>query len=520
MRYYRGEAWLHEALLFSYLPLLDTIHTLRDEHLTTKLTLSFSPILLEQLAQPDVLKRFDEFVTDRISAANADIAYYEGEAFNEHLRYLAIYQRDQFIAMQTFLKERLNGDFVGALRLLQETGMIEIAASAATSAYLPLLKSKTSLDAQVKVGIATYEKYFGQKPTSFVLPDHGYRPGLEDLMERHGIRLVFTEGHSIRGGQPSGAATGEVFGGYGAVRQQYSIADRFNQDARDLSTRYAYTIGNSDVAVLARSHSASFQVWGDVLGYPGDVDYRDFFRKSGTSHLFYWRVTGKNIADQQKDYYHPDWASFKIDQHAENFANMIGDLVRNHQNHRGTPGICMISYPMELFGWRWHEGVAWIGKMLRYISYNPGLQATTATESITLNPPTQAIDLYESSWGAGGRHFNWNNIDNSWMWSVIEDCAARMEELAVRYSNPTADEAATLAQAAREVLLLQSGDWQLLIATGEARMFAIQRFTQHVERFNYFASALEAGSADANAASEFFELDHVFADIDYTWFRP
>lgn len=520
MRYYRGETWLHEALLFSYLPTLEALHAMHDEGIPVHVTLSFSPVLLEQLAAPEVLTHFDEFVADRIRAANDDIAYYEGEAFNEHLRFLALDQRERFEAARNFLRDRLNGDIIGALRLMQEQGQVEIAASAATHAYLPLLHRPSSLEAQIKTGLTVYDRLFKRQATSFCLPDHAYRPGLEEALARHGIKVFFVEGHAVRGGEPSGAATGDVFGGYGSVKAQYSIIDRFNEDPRELSTRYAYTVGKSSVAVLARSHSASYQVWGSVLGYPGDFDYRDFHRKSGTSHLQYWRVTGKSIADQQKDYYHPDWAGYKIDQHAEHYAHMIGDLLRLHQGHRGTPGIVMVSYPLELFGWRWFEGVAWLSNMLRQINYNPDIRVLTATEAITAQPPKQSIDLYESSWGAGGRHFNWNNIDNAWMWEVVDSCAARMETLAARYNQPSPEEAETLAQAAREILLMQSGDWQLLISTGEAPMFAIQRFAQHVERFTYFAEALEKGGADAHAAQEFYERDQVFADIDYAWFRP
>ena len=123
---------------------------------------------------------------------------------------------------------------------------------------------------------------------------------------------------------------------------------------------------------------------------------------------------------------------------------MVGDLLRLHQSHRGTNGIVMISYPLELFGWRWHEGIEWLDKTLRQLHVTPDVSLNRLTDAITLYPPTEKIDLYESSWGAGGRHFNWNNADNSWMWDVIETCSARMEALALRYDTPTDDEAATL----------------------------------------------------------------------------
>jgi 1,4-alpha-glucan branching enzyme len=515
MRYYRGEAWLHEALLFSYLPVLEMLTRLQQDGIDARLTLSFSPVLLEQLAEPDMRPRFDAFVDERIRAAEDDIAHYSSaEAFNEHLRYLAALQRDSFQTARDFWHRQGEGGLIGALRALHSAGRIEIAASAATHAYLPLLP-ESALRPQIATGIAAYQRHFGVMPTSFMLPEHAYRPGIERLLSEYGVRLFFVEGHAVRGGDPSGAATGEVFGGYGAVKRQYAITDRFSADFRAFSTRDAYRVGDSDVIALARSHSASYQVWGEELGYPGDFDYRDFHRKAGTSRLHYWRVTGKHVGDEQKDYYHPDWAGYKIDQHAEHFSHMVGDLLRNFHTKHSRQGIVMSSFPMELFGWRWYEGVAWLERTLRDLAAHPDFRVTSASEAVALIPPALSLDLYESSWGAGGRHFNWRNPDNAWMWDEIARCTARMEPLATRFSGTSdPDLALTLAQAARELLLLQSGDWQLLIATGEARMYAMSRFAQHVERFDYFAAALEAGRAVADAAAEFYARDHVFPDID------
>jgi 1,4-alpha-glucan branching enzyme len=520
MRYYRGEAWLHEALLFSYVPLLHMLTRLQQDGVDARLTLSFSPVLLEQLAEPDMPARFAAFVDERIAAAEGDIAHYSSaEAFNEHLRYLAALQREAFQTARDFYHAHAADGLIGVLRSLHAAGRIEIAASAATHAYLPLLP-ESAVRAQIATGLAAFQRHFGITPTSFMLPEHAYRPGIERALAEHGVRLFFVEGHAVRGGTATGAATGEVFGGYGAVRRQYAITDRFHADARPFSTRDAYRVGDSEVIALARSHSASYQVWGEELGYPGDFDYRDFHRKAGTSRLHYWRVTGKHVGDEQKDYYHPDWAGYKVEQHAEHFAHMVGDLLRRFQEKHGRQGIVMSSFPMELFGWRWYEGIAWLERTLRDLAAHPDVRITSAGEAVAIIPPAMTLDLYESSWGAGGRHFNWRNPDNAWMWDEIARCTARMEPLAARHAD-TADPdlALTLAQAARELLLLQSGDWQLLIATGEARMYAMSRFAQHVERFDYFAAALEAGRALPDTAQEFYQRDHVFPDIDPRVFR-
>jgi 1,4-alpha-glucan branching enzyme len=67
-------------------------------------------------------------------------------------------------------------------------------------------------------------------------------------------------------------------------------------------------------------------------------------------------------------------------------------------------------------------------------------------------------------------------------------------------------------------LLLQSSDWPFLVTTGQAREYAIQRFSQHLERFNKLVDSLDDGQPNVQLAHELYELDKVFPDIDYRWF--
>ena len=93
-----------------------------------------------------------------------------------------------------------------------------------------------------------------------------------------------------------------------------------------------------------------------------------------------------------------------------------------------------------------------------------------------------------------------------------------MESLAAHYVRPSENEKLVLNQAARELLLLESSDWPFLVTTGQAREYAIQRFSQHLERFNKLADSLEINRPGVDFARELYELDKVFPDIDYRWY--
>lgn len=94
-----------------------------------------------------------------------------------------------------------------------------------------------------------------------------------------------------------------------------------------------------------------------------------------------------------------------------------------------------------------------------------------------------------------------------------------MERLANEHRGRFDDEAyrGVLNQAARELLLLESSDWPFLVTTGQARQYAIQRFSQHLERFNDLADSVEHGLPDGALAARLWERDRLFPDIDYRW---
>jgi 1,4-alpha-glucan branching enzyme len=162
--------------------------------------------------------------------------------------------------------------------------------------------------------------------------------------------------------------------------------------------------------------------------------------------------------------------------------------------------------------------VTWLGKVLRHLASDPDVELTTASKFVAEHPPAEVLHIPEGSWGAGGTHFTWDNPETHWMWRPIREIEQRMEALVQQFPVASDDERYVLNQAAREKLLLESSDWPFLVTTGQAREYAIQRFSQHIERFDQLVMSLEEGRPDHALAEEYWELDKVFPDIDYRWF--
>ncbi|MBZ0292705.1 MAG: DUF1957 domain-containing protein [Anaerolineae bacterium] len=565
-RWPHGEEWIHEAASETYIPLLQTLYDLKEEGINYKVTIGITPILAEQLADADVLDHFDEYLDEKIRAAKQDMDYFEDkkdiEVLNEdvsdvvedpprlvpqkvntadpHLRYLAEWYKNWFEQIKNAFDHRFNRDIIGAFRRLQEEGYIEITTSAATHGYLPLLGRDSSIRGQLLTGIQSYKRMFNRAPTGIWLPECAYRPayiedngkirpGIERFLSEYGLKVFFSETHTLTGGQPVGVAAGDVIGPYGAIKRRYVIPAAKTFPANRATTYQAYYVTDttsgtdaeqhSGVAVIGRNNRSGMQVWSADIGYPGDVDYREFHKKAGTSGLQYWRVTGHKVELGDKDYYHPDWAHYKMEQHAEHFAHLIGDLLRDYHNNTGEFGLVSSNYDTELFGHWWFEGVKWLGQVLRHLAQNPEIELTTASRFINQHPPQEVLSLPEGSWGAGGTHFTWDNSETHWMWQPIHEAERRMENLANRYETAKGDDLFVLKQAARELLLLESSDWPFLVTTGQAREYAIQRFSQHVERFEKLAASLERELPDRVFAEECWEMDKVFPNVDYRWFR-
>jgi 1,4-alpha-glucan branching enzyme len=528
-RWPHGEEWLHEAAAETYIPLLNHLNVFLQEGLPTKFTLELTPILVEQLADEDIQHNFVAYLDNQIGAVEKDINRF-AEINEPHFEGLATTYHEWYQDIKRSFLEKYDGNLVTAFRKLQDAGMIEIATCAATHGYLPLLDRDESINLQLETGIESYKHHMGRSPRAIWLPECAYRPayvtddgrtrpGIEEFLKRHELKLFFTETHMIEGGRPVGIAAGDAIGPYGAVTRRYLVP--LSEVAPDVpaTTYQPYFVSEPNVAVIGRNNQIGMQVWSADSGYPGEFDYRDFHKKDGNSGMRYWRVTGSGVDLAEKQSYHPDWAAYKVEQHADHYANLVERLAEEYYNENGEYGFISANYDTELFGHWWFEGVDWLAGVLKRLAMSDKVDLTTASAYLEENPPSTVLNLPEGSWGAGGNHFVWDNADTHWVWPIIHGAENRMKASVDQHSTGSQASEKVLNQAARELLLLQSSDWPFLITTGQAKEYAIQRFQQHLSRFEALLDSLELGSPDVELADQYWEKDKVFPGIDFRWFR-
>ncbi|MBN1265480.1 MAG: DUF1957 domain-containing protein [Anaerolineales bacterium] len=526
-RWPHGEEWIHEAAVETYIPLLEQLLKARDMGIRHAVTLGLTPILVEQLADEDIRRNLLLYLEEKIKAAAEDIPRFQRSG-EKQLEILAGFYHDYFQHQKNLFVDTFHGDLIPVFRALQDDEVIEIITCGATHGYLPLLGRDESIQLQLRTAVDAYERHFGCAPRAIWLPECAYRPGyidengrerpgIEHFLALNNLKLFFSETHLVEGGLPVGVAAGEAIGPYGAVTRRYTVPFDEKIIVEPGTTFLPYHVVIPDVSVIARNNRTGLQVWSADWGYPGDYDYREFHKKDGVSGMQYWRVTGSKIGLGKKELYHPDWASYKVGQHAEHFAWLIEDEMRSFAEAQNGYGIISANFDTELFGHWWLEGVEWLGEVIKRVAASDSLELTTASKYLAEHPPQTVMNLPEGSWGAGGTHFVWMNADTQWMWPMIHEAENKMAAVVEADHGGSEQARAVLRQAARELLLLQSSDWPFLVTTGQAKEYAIERFRNHVDRFYSLVNSLD-NSPDMVLREEFWEKDKIFPHIQSDWF--
>ena len=509
-RWPHGEEWVHEAILGTYLPLLGLLHDLRDDAVPYQITIGLTPTLIEQLADHDIDTRFIEYCDDQIHRADTDVGRFVGDG-NTERGAIARFYASLYRTLRDAYVRRFGRDLVGAFASLARSGHVEILTSGATHGYLPLL-DRASVHAQLAVGARTTRRLLGVEPRGIWLPECAYAPGLEDILESHGLTHFFTDA-ALLGGKRL-VSEGHTFE---RERSGGGLAGHLIAAAED--TLRPYLVRESSVVAVARHDKVSGQVWSAMMGYPGEAAYREFHRKDDRSGLRYWRVTDTATGLGAKEPYSPGTAAERVRSHAVHFVGLVRDTLAEHREERSGDALLTVTFDSELFGHWWFEGVDWLGHVLRELAA-AGPTPMSVAEYLRREPATERIDLVEGSWGKNNDHSTWSNERTGWMWSDLARMAGEMHELrAARPTDPLRARAAR--QTARELLLAQSSDWPFLVTTGQAADYAVERFRSHSLRFRRSMELARSGTdADEIELRSLERADNPFPDASPDDFSP
>jgi len=250
---------------------------------------------------------------------------------------------------------------------------------------------------------------------------------------------------------------------------------------------------NGYAAAFSRHRDLSMLVWSGEIGYPGEPDYLDFHKKHLNSMLRYWRVTDNKADMAYKTLYHPDWIWKKIDMQTNHFIHHIENSVNHFNQTTGKFATLTTPFDTELFGHWWFEGPEFIRSLIRGLHKSPFVKMVKASEQLDTIHPQEVISIPEGSWGENNNHDVWMNEENKWTWKDIYDSELRLNNLMIGIDLKNIEKLTEriLLQTIRELMLMQSSDWQFLIHTKSAKDYAEQRFFFHFSDFNRLCDLAE-----------------------------
>ncbi len=494
------ESWLFEAITETYVRLFMVLEGLVEDGIDFRLTFSLTPTLATMLLDPLLRERYVARLDQSIALARKEIIRTRDQP---QFQTLACMYEQLFLQVRRAFVDWYGGNLVNAFKRFQDLGKVEVIACAATHAYLPLLAvNESAVRAQVRVGVELYTQLFGCRPQGFWLPECGYYPQVDQILADFGIRYTILETHGIT---------------HASVRPKYGV--------------YAPLRCPSGVAAFGRDPDSSKQVWSSVEGYPGDFDYREFYRDVGfdldldyirdyiqpggirvDTGIKYYRITGP---DRQKEAYVPEWAGMKAERHADHYlAGRVGQIEHISQKMDRKP-LILAPYDAELFGHWWWEGPTWLDHLIRKTATRQNcVKLITLSEYLDEYPENQTAQPSQSSWGQKGFSDVWLNSQNDWIYPHLHAAAETMERIARASQDDTTPLVhRAIDQAARELLLSQASDWAFMIHNGAMVQYAAGRIKSHLLRFRELARQIEADAIDEDWLARIETQDNIFPQI-------
>jgi 1,4-alpha-glucan branching enzyme len=433
-----GEEWLFDAVIRSYLPVLEVAE---------KLTMTVTPVLADQLEEGGARERLREFLVRwRVGAAEADVKEVPVECRDACEAELVRYRR----ALE--LLDESGGDPLRLFREAEESGRVALATSAATHAVLPLLATREGLRLQLETGIRSHRRRFGWTG-GFWLPECAYAPGLEWRLAEAGARW-------------------------------FCVDQSAHEERLDALAPVATEAGP---VALPIDWEAIRWLW-SLEGYPSEPAHAQFAGKS-LRGVRIWKVGGGA--------YDPIAAEEVARRQAGEFLAATATRLREFSKSRGRRGLLVFAIDTELIGHWWSEGPVWLREVLGGAEA-AGVRLLTVPQALAEHEAVER-PLAASTWGEDKDLSTWDSpsvADLAWGARRLELRLLRALSIGLRGSAALRAARELLAAQASDWAFLdkrgQAGDYAFQRATehSEAMLEAIDSPTSTDPRMRALAPDL------------------------------
>lgn len=494
------ERWIFEAMSECYIPLINVYDGLLRDNIKFKITMSITPPTMAMLEDEYLNKRYLEYLTKSIELTEKELIRTKNDP---EINKVAHFYNDRFKGLLNTYK---NYDYrlMNAFRKFDKLGCLEIITCSATHALLPLLEvNPEAVRAQLATGVQSYIDCIGHKPSGIWIPECAYTYSIDKYLKEFGINYFISESKAV-----------------------------FNASPKPKYGTSAPIATPNGVCTFGRDMESSYQVWSDFMGYPGDSNYREFYKDIGyelpmdyikeyinaegiriDTGIKYYKITGDT---DKKEIYNREVAMQKVRDHASHFASCRHNQIQSMSEHMDKPPIITCPYDTELYGHWWFEGPDFIDQFIRKSAEEwTCYELTTPSEYLKQNPMVQCCSPSPSSWGENSDYSVWLNPSNDWIYRDLHACEEGMVRLANTYTKPSELQKRALNQAARELMLAESSDWPFIIKNNTTVTYAIRRINSHLDRFNRLYDDITKNTIQPKDLEKLESLDNIFPNVNY-----
>ncbi len=193
---FHEEDWLFEAVVETYIPLLRIFRRMVSERVPFVVTLTLTPTLCAMLRDPLLQSRTERYLDRGVDISRREIERTAGDA---HLNSLARFYHQRLTEAREFYLHVVNRDIVGAFCSVaggRRGGDHHLRGhprlSAADGRVCP-----RPLRAQVFIGRDYHRECFGKDPAGIWLPECGYIPGIDRVLQEANIRWFVVDAHGL-----------------------------------------------------------------------------------------------------------------------------------------------------------------------------------------------------------------------------------------------------------------------------------------------------------------------------------
>lgn len=494
------EGRFFEYVSETFIPLLEVLDRLENDHVPFRLALAISPVLCQMLSDELLQNKYLHYIDKQIEFGRQEL---ERTAGQPELNKLAQLYYNKTVDRRIAYTERYEKNLLKALDVYRRRGKVEILASCATHAFLPFLSyNAESIQAQMEIPVTCYRNHFGGGLHGFWLPNLGWTSEIEPYLRAYNFSYTIIDTHGLLFGNPV-PEKGTFYpvktpnGTFILGRDHFIL-----QEIENMASDKLFRNNDRDVG-----YELPPEIVSQFLSPEGER------RRTGYK---YWAR-----CEDQETIYNPQAASDRIAQYARIFLEKTTARLEEASKHMEEAPICLYAHNADNFGRLWHEGIEFLETLFRMASGYRDFQFITPNEYIfkqNLNS-IQTVSPEFSSGGINGYAETWLNTSNDWIYRHLARAMERMTELAERFPDDTGLKERALNQAAREILLAQSSDWATMLHRQDTTEYARNQVENAMRNFTTIYEALGSNYMSTEWLTTIERCHNLFPNINYRIFR-